>query len=490
MRQLLHILLSVILLSSIGINVTGCIDDDYTTEASATLSFSTDTLSFDTIFTDLKTPTASFRVINHNKKMVNISHIKVVGASGNATFRLNVDGINDTEFSNIDIRSGDSIFIFVQALINTNNDDAPLRVEDKIKFLTNGVEQEVVLLAWGQDVERLRNHTINENTTFTADKPYVIFDTLTIQPQATLTVLPGAMIYLHDKATIMVHGSLQALGKQGNEITLRGDRTDKVVGGIDFDIMSGQWNGIFFQPTSFNNILNYVNIRACSTGIEIDSCGIEEKKLSIFNSIIHNSSGNILTSRHSYIEAIGTEFSDASASVADIIGGKARFINCTFANQYLFSAITGSIVNIGYSDPKNYDGITPLADVEITNCIIHGNTSDITPGVLDNMQIFVRNTLLRSEGEDDSNFINCKWNGDPKFYTIRNDYYFDYRLQDDSEAIGIANIEVIPDIALYDRYGNYRLRKLPDGSINADAGAYTWMNAPKNDETNDFYKNK
>ena len=114
--------------------------------------------------------------------MISISDIHVADLAQNAKFRINVDGINDTRFSNVDIRGGDSIFIFVQAFINPNDDNAPLRVEDKIKFLTNGIEQEVVLSAWGQDVERLRKVDILENTTFTADKPYVIFDTLTISP--------------------------------------------------------------------------------------------------------------------------------------------------------------------------------------------------------------------------------------------------------------------------------------------------------------------
>lgn len=484
MRQLLHILLPAIILSVIGLSSTGCIDDDYTTDATAVLSFSTDTLNFDTIFTDLRTPTASFTVYNRGKKMISISDIHVAELAQNARFRINVDGINDTQFHNVDIRGGDSIFIFVQAFINPNDDNAPLKVEDKIKFLTNGVEQEVVLSAWGQDVERLRKVEISENTTFTADKPFVIFDTLTISPEVTLTILPGTILYLHDKAAIRVNGTLKALGTQGNEIIIRGDRTDKVVGGIDFDIMSGQWDGISFAPESFDNELNYVNMRACTTGIDIDSCGMGQKKLTIFNSIIHNSSGNILTSRHAWIEAIGTEFSDASASVVDIIGGKAKFINCTFANQYLFSSISGSIVNISYVSPEDYDGITPLANVEIDNCIIHGNTSDMTPGTLDDMHVYVRNTMLRSNGEDDLNFIECKWDGDPKFYTIRNEYIFDYRLQDESDAMGIANIGAIPETAFYDRYGNYRLRKLPDGGICADAGAYVWTPKADNDNNN------
>lgn len=478
MRGFLHIL-SIIFLIFSGIGTTACIDDDYSTAPGHVLSFSTDTLRFDTIFTDLRTPTASFKVFNRGKKMINISSIKVAGIAENATFRMNVDGINDIEFSNVDIRGGDSIFVFVQAFINHNDKSTPLEVEDKIQFVTNGVQQQVVISAWGQDAVRLRSHTITNDTVFTADKPYVVFDTLHVAKDATLTILPGATFHFHDKGMLMIDGTLKIQGESGAEVTMRGDRTDKVVGGIDFDIMSGQWNGIRFSESSHDNDIRYLNMRSCSNGIIIDSCGIENRKLYLFNSAIHNSSGSILTANHCNIEADGVEFSEAAATVVDITGGKAVFRNCTFANQYLFSMISGSIINISYAETKEATEGLPLADINFFNCIIHGNTSDINIGNLDETSVFFHNTLFRSSGENDTHFLDCIWEGEPDFYTVRNDYIFDYRLRNESDAIGIADISNIPDNMLYDRYGNSRLRTLPDGGTTADIGAYVWI---KNEE--------
>ena len=62
------------------------------------------------------------------------------------------------------------------------------------------------------------------------------------------------------------------------------------------------------------------------------------------------------------------------------------------------------------------------------------------------------------------------WQGDPKFYTEREKYIFDYRLHDESDAIGRGNPALCPASARYDRYGQDRL-----ASGGVDLGAYTWI---------------
>ena len=59
----------------VSVMVQSCISDDFTTSSSVRLRFSTDTVSFDTVFTDLGTPTARLRGFNPDKKGVNISSI-------------------------------------------------------------------------------------------------------------------------------------------------------------------------------------------------------------------------------------------------------------------------------------------------------------------------------------------------------------------------------------------------------------------------------
>ena len=90
--------------------------------------------------------------------------------------------------------------------------------------------------------------------------------------------------------------------------------------------------------------------------------------------------------------------------------------------------------------------------------------------------IYFYNTLFKSSGEDDTHFFNNVWAGDPKFYVDRDNYVFDYRLNDESDAIGKADRTFIPEAARYDRYGEDRFAREA-----VDLGAYVWVPAPAQD---------
>lgn len=468
MKQLRYIIYAI--LTGLTLLSTACIEDDFTTSSNDVLEFSCDTLAFDTVFTELGTPTRKFTVYNRHKKMINISSIKLEGTSGGRFF-LNVDGVSGEEFSNVEIRGEDSIFVFVEAYVDYNNKNNPIEIIDKVQFLTNGVTQKVFVSAWGQDVVRKYGEVVTSDMRLTADKPYVIFDSLIVDNGAKLLIEPGTTICFHDKAFIKVRGTISAEGTQELPIVLRGDRTDNVVGDIDFDIMSGQWGGVILTPESFDNEMQYVLMRGSSYGVYIDSCGVlDKKKLHLFNSVLHNSANSVLTSVHSWVEAEGTEFSDAGRNVVALTGGKLRFVNCTFANYYLFSAINGAILGLEYVLPGDEQPKIPLMNAEFNNCVIYGLSSDINIGDLSRSNVYLRNCLLKSSGSDDENFINCVWEGDPMFFTIREDYIFDYRLKNESMAIEKGDANLCPQSAAVDRYGINRFER---GNI--DIGAYVWV---------------
>lgn len=468
MGQLRKILYALIV--GVAVMATACIEDDFTMSSSDVLEFSCDTLAFDTVFTELGTPTKRFTVYNRHKKMLNISSVKLEGTSG-GRFYLNVDGMTGEEFHNVEIRGEDSIFVFVEAYIDPTNKNNPIEIKDNVQFVTNGVSQRVLVTAWGQDVVRKYGEVITDDATFTAEKPYVIFDSLVVEEGAKLTIEPGTTLCFHDKAFIDVRGTINAIGTQDAPITLRGDRTDNVVGDIDFDIMSGQWGGVYIAPQSFDNEMQYVLMRGSTFGVYADSCGvIDRPKLHLYNSVLHNASNAVLASMHSWIEAEGTEFSDAGGNVVALIGGKVRFVNCTLANYYLFSAIGGAILGLDYVLPADEMKGVPLMDARFDNCVIYGLSSDINIGDLTDSNVYLRNCLLKSAGEDDEHFLNCVWEGDPLFFTVREDYIFDYRLKNESHAINKGDKELCPQSASIDRYGVNRFER-----DSVDIGAYVWV---------------
>lgn len=450
------------LVAVFGLIATSCIDDDFTESPSAVLTFSTDTVSFGTVFTDLGTPTARLLVYNRNKKGINISSIKFQDSA--TPFTFNVDGVNGTSFRDVEIRGRDSIYIFIECFIDADDSFEPRKVSDRLEFVTNGVTQEVEVEALAQNVIRLRDFKVDNDMRMTDRLPYVIFDSLTVEKGATLTIEPGARILFHDGAYMKVEGTLEAVGTAERKIDLRGDRMDEVIPGVPYDIMSGQWGGITIGEESFGNRLEYVDMRSSTSGLRVDSCGdLSRQKLTLVNSWLHNSSTTVLDSRYAKVDAYGCCFSESPLAVVSLTGGVHEFVQCTIANNYLFASVTEPNLSLYHYLPEEWsDGEAeytdmPLMHASFENSIIWGIGTAVNCGNLDGSEVYLRNVLLKATGDDDNNFIDCVWNEDPLFLTVRNDYYFNYRVAPDSPAIGRGNPDFITPVTFYDMDGTPRI---------------------------------
>ena len=447
---------------------SSCIEDGFTTSSSDVLAFNMDTVAFDTVITLQGTATKQMVVYNRSKKQINISSIKVAGLADKGHFYLNVDGIRGDEFHNVEIRGNDSIFIFIEARLDEMEQDDPTQLEDRLLFETNGVSQSVLLSAWGQDVIRINGDTISHNTLLRADKPYLIYDTLFVAPGVTLSLQAGTTLLFHDKAAIRCAGRMLANGTAEAPVVFRGDRLDRIVGETSFDIMSGQWGGVIFTPPTMGNVLKHVIMRGSSIGMHCSANGDTTRcALKLVNCVLTNSASTCLATAACYVQAIGTEISDAAEEVAYFAGGKVEAVHCTFANYYLFAVPSLPIVNV--FDVEFSDGTVGKIHANFDNCILYGLSKEINEGKLDNFNVYMRYCLFRSAGDDDAHFINCVWEGDPCFMTDRDEHLFDYCLGNESDAIGKGDPALCTAEARYDRYGRDRLAR---GSV--DLGAYVW----------------
>jgi len=471
-KSLLGIIAMAVMMS---FTFMSCIEDGFTTSSSDVLAFNKDTVAFDTVITLQGTATKQMVVYNHSKKQINISSIKVAGLSDKGHFHLNVDGIRGDEFQNVEIRGNDSIFIFIEAYLDEMEQDEPTLLEDRLEFVTNGVSQSVLLSAWGQDVVRIKGDTISRNTRFTAAKPYLIYDTMFVSQRATLTIDAGATLLFHDKAAMRCAGRMLANGTAEEPITFRGDRLDRVVGSTSFDVMSGQWGGIIFTPPTMGNVLKHVIMKGSSIGMHCSAYDTTQCALKLVNCVLTNSASTCLATATCYVQAIGTEFSDAAQEVAYFAGGKVMMSQCTFTNNYLFVVPSFPIVNV--FDVEYSNGTIGKIRGLFDNCILYGMSSELNEGKLDDFNVYMRYCLFKNKGDNDAHFINCIWEGDPKFLTVREDYLFDYRLGNESDAIGKGNPDLCPNEARYDRYGNDRLAR---GAI--DLGAYVWVPTPEEED--------
>lgn len=464
--RLKHILSVIAVVMTMAL--TACIEDGVTTSPSDQPSFSVDTLKMGLVFTEAGTPTHSFTVYNRHDKVLNISSISL-REGDRGIFRLNVDGFMGKRFSNVEIRPNDSIFVFVEATLPPNGAIVPITIEDHLDFMTNGVMTSVVLSADGQDVDRKRGVTITTDERWEAGKPYQIFDSLVVAQGATLTIDAGATLYFHDGATLRVDGTLKCNGTVEQPINMTGDRTDNVVSDIPFDLMSGQWAGVYFGSTSRDNEISHTSIRNTVNGVVVDSIpDAQIPAVTFVNCILRNSMSSALTVIHSNVKAVGCEIADAANGILRLRGGNSVFNHCTFANYYLFSAPGDAIICYSHlnTDSDDASGL-PYTTADFANCIIYGNGADMSHGDLTGTGVMIRNCSLKSAGVDDDNFIACLWECDPLYYTVRNEYIFDYRLKDESPAIGAGNLDLMDAEAATDFYG------LPRG-YNPDLGAYVY----------------
>lgn len=448
MKKLIFLIFSFIGL----LTLSACIEDGIDTSPSSQPVFSVDTLNMGTVFTGQPTPTSRFVVYNPHDKVMNISSISL--RSGERTFRLNVDGFSGSSFNNVEIRPKDSIYVFVEATLGQAGRPELTEFSDKLDFTTNGVTRTVVLKAEGQDVERMKAVTVTSDLRLDPTYPYQVFDSLVVSKGATLTIPAGTLVHFHDKAYMRVYGNLVTEGTPESPVTFTGDRTGSVVGNISFDLMSSQWDGLHFASESRGNRLSHTVIKNTVYGVIADV----GSQVDFINCRLRNSACNSLTGIHADIRLIGCEVAEAAISPLDLTGGTIIANHCTFANYYLFSVISGSTVQLRHLSPDDAEpSDLPYMKGEFTNCIIYGLGVDFLPGDITGSEVYLRNCLLKSEGEDDDNFISTIWGVDPLYYTVREQYLFDYRLRPESPAIAAADPALtLPEVSV-DIYGTPRL---------------------------------
>lgn len=116
-------------------------------------------------------------------------------ASGESTgFRMNVDGRKGSSFNNVGILANDSMYVFVEVTVDPNGGNQPLLIQDSVLFTVNGIRQSVLLEAYGQDVNLYKGGvTITKDSILTANRPYLIYDSLVIAKGVSLNIEKGLL---------------------------------------------------------------------------------------------------------------------------------------------------------------------------------------------------------------------------------------------------------------------------------------------------------
>jgi hypothetical protein len=445
------------------------------------ITFSSDTVMFDTIFTSIGSATRNFRIYNPYGSDMTIDAIRLAGGD-DSKFRINVNGVPSHEVYEVPMRAGDSLYVFVEVTINPGESSDPsFVVTDSIVFSTKERNQSVKLVAYGQDVVLMRNQTI-ESMTFTAEKPYLIYDWLKVDTAAVLTIEEGAHLYFYQGAGLAVYSeaSLKVKGTKENPVLFAGSRLEDWY--LD---KPGQWEGIILAPGSKNHDISYASIRNATIGLNVDSVGLDgDAPLLLSNVKIEHISKQGLVAQASSIIAHNSLFADAgSASVALTYGGHYEFYHCTIANFFnwgKYRSIPALLLSNYYFNKDNKPEIRDMEEALFSNCIIWGSNTnelglDFEPKVKERndkeekneflLNYRFENSLLRTslseeQLSDKKYFNNVIVNHNPSFVDYQK---YNYQLDTLSIAIDAGSMEAARKYPL-DYLGNSRINAntLPD----------------------------
>jgi len=454
---------------------SSCKKEQFLEDGSVKLAFSSDTIMFDTVFTTIGSSTQYLIVHNNENQKIQISSINLAGGPS-SNFRINVDGQKGTHFTNVEIAANDSIYIFVEVTVDPNGGNSPMIITDSIVFETNGNQQDVDLVAFGRDayfivanksVGNIRYKIVageHVDTTWTKDKPIVVYGYAVVDSTASLTIEAGTEIYFHSKSGLWIYkgGQLKVMGTQAEPVYFQGDRPEAY-----YKDLPGQWDRIWINESDKQSEINYAIIRNSFIGIqtEILTNVMAANKLILKNTIIENVSGAGILSRYYRIDAENISISNCQQyCLALTMGGEYEFRHSTLANYWSYSTRkTPSVyINNYFEDGNKVIHAFDLSKANFINCIVYGNIDEEV--VLDNnaqggqFHFKFDHALLKTQNttSDPNNWIAITKNKDPLFEeTDENNLH----LKSNSAAAGKGKAGVSPPL---DLDGNTRDASTPD----------------------------
>lgn len=478
------------------------VETEFLTGNNVQLRFSVDTLAFDTVFVARGSATQRMKVYNDGEQPIKIDRVTVEGRTG-VNFIFNIDGTRGPEARDIVIWGEDSIFLFVEVEVDPTEpvNTSPFIAEDRLIFETGDVQDEVVLLAFGQNANYLNGfrrgefgaiNSMNCGTdgffTLDTELPTVIYGSLTVD-ECILRALPGTRIYFHGGVQrndqfagtgffndglifTTATGAVQFQGTLEEPVILRTDRLEP-----RFDEDPAKYRGLVLGAGSRGNRLEHTQLLNAIVGITIDSAA----QVTVENSVIAYSGGSAISAYQSEVTVRNSVFHDNFGNAVQFVkGGTLVMEHTTIAN---YGVDASGLVLTNFSCDDNDICIFSRMSARIRNSVISGSRGseliflDIFEGeepsqwsvLMDNSVVRTDQPFLNSQNGIYADFYNsiCRdcYNlefSDPLFISLEQD---DYQLDSLSVArdlgvflpavttdkLGVARDVGMPDAGAFER---------------------------------------
>lgn len=331
-------------------------------DARLQLSFSTDTIQFDTIFSggieQVRNITKRLIVSNPHERALEIASI-ALGKGNKSPYSLIVNGQEGKSQNKQLILGGDSLLILVSLQIPPKGNDMPFLVNDSIVFDINGNVQDVKLWAYGRDANFISKGTLTCNQVWGGKKPYLIQDTVWVRAGCTLTIDKGTQLFFNNHAALMVEGTLKALGDPEENITFSNSRLD-----IKNEI--GLWAGLRLLPGSTDNEIYFAVIRNAISGIVLNTPDTDTlPDLIIGHSKIENMTQYGIYALNSDLYVYNSLINTAYENVAKHEGGgNYTYEHCTLAN-YSILGFNSQQPTVTFSDIATVEDSTERNPIKV-----------------------------------------------------------------------------------------------------------------------------
>lgn len=475
----IHTILSVCL--TVMMLMSACRDRQISDDPTLRLSFSCDTIAFDTVFTTVGSSTKRMMIYNTNKNALLIRSV----SHQSPYFHLNLDGENREELlHDITLNGGDSLFLFVRVNVDPQDVNNPVLIEDPLLFSVNGHTDTILMQAYGQNVEIIRStkgRTEYGSHYFRNTKPYLIYDTVVIG--GTMLLEAGTTLYMHSGANIVCYGSVTAEGTLADPIRIQGDRTDQLFDNVPYAYASGQWGGIFLYHVADMPVpayrFNHTEILSGTVGLYcMNETPDDRPAFRFYNGRIHNHAAYGMVLQNVDDSIANSEISNCAGYCVYLQGGEHVLLHNTIAGYFGYPYTNLNIHNTSPEDVaalfvNDMSKSTAANSLTLINSIVTGrrdNSLVIATPLPSAFSGDVRHNYLKADtlrqdwcsdnvyaAKEDTVFRNI--------YFLYQEYnYYDFHLAEHSPARGIA--DTLTAIFLpYDREENSR-------DLPADAGCY------------------
>lgn len=410
---------------------SGCERDFSNAPVSDDLVFSSDTVSFDTIYAGFPTPTLRVALRNVGDDDVTIGSVALAGGES-SPFMVNINGVSACRAENVRLCSGDSLLVFVSVRDASVSGDLAFRcLSDRI-VATGGASE------WRTNLSAVVRNVKNMGGVLSADEqwlcdsiPYLVSDSVVVGSQATLLVGPGVSVLMGRNASLLIEGKLVVAAEPRHRSSFSSVRSDGI-----YSSVPGQWGGIRLAAGALAD-LRYCDVACASEALVCDS----SSRLMTDGLWVRDASRTGVSLTKSEAVFANSIVSDCGGGAFSAVGGRVGLRHVTVADYYSWDYRKVAALRFCASDDSD-------ARLEVDNSIIVGSLSaEVEVDSLSAFSALFRSSLVKAEkskvGEKADVFVDCAAAADAHFADRRS---ADFHLTERSAAVGLADDSLAGDL--------------------------------------------